>query len=48
MICTSATLTTGETLDHFYRQTGAPREGMLERVIHSPFDYPSQALLYTP
>ena len=48
VICTSATLTVNQRFDHFRRRAGAPQEGVIQRVIASPFDYPSQALLYTP
>jgi len=48
VICTSATLAVNRRFDYFRWQTGAPREGIVQRIIESPFDYPSQALLYTP
>lgn len=48
VVCTGATLTVDGRFDYFCLQTGAPREGVIERVIESPFDYPRQALLYTP
>jgi len=53
VVCTSATLTVRREFDHFCRRTGAPRKGIIRpvvirRVIDSPFDYPNQALLYTP
>ena len=48
VICTGATLTTANHFGYFHRQTGAPREHAIERLIESPFDYPGQALLYTP
>jgi Rad3-related DNA helicase len=48
VICTGATLATANHFSYFRRQTGAPRERAIERLIESPFDYPTQALLYTP
>ena len=52
MVCTSATLTVNQRFDYFRRQIGAPPEGekggVIQRIIASPFDYPSQSLLYTP
>ena len=52
VVCTSATLTVNGRFDYFGRQIGAPPEGekggVIQRVIASPFDYPNQALLYTP
>jgi len=48
VVCTTATLTVNRRVDHFRWQTGAPHDGALQRIIESPFDYPSQALLYTP
>ncbi len=48
VICTSATLTVNGRFDYFCRQTGAPHKNAIQRVIASPFDYPKQALLYTP
>ncbi len=50
VICTSATLTVNRRFDYFRRQVGAPQpsEGLIERLIESPFDFPNQALLYTP
>ena len=48
VVCTSATLTVNQRFDYFRWQTGAPHEGVIQRLIASPFDYPSQALLYTP
>jgi len=56
VICTSATLTVNQRFDYFRWQTGAPPEGenkdekggVIQRIIASPFDYPNQALLYTP
>jgi len=56
VVCTSATLTVNQRFDYFRWQTGAPHKsenkgekgGVIQRVIASPFDYPSQALLYTP
>jgi Rad3-related DNA helicase len=50
VICTSATLTVNRRFDYFRRQIGAPppSDGVIERRIESPFDFPNQALLYTP
>jgi Rad3-related DNA helicase len=48
VICTTATLTVDRRFDYFCRQTGAPGDRAIQRVIESPFDFPSQALLYTP
>lgn len=48
VICTGATLTVERGFRFFRQRSGAPRHGALERVIDSPFDYPGQALLYTP
>ncbi len=48
VICTGATIAVGGQLSYFCRQLGVPREGTIERVIDSPFDYARQALLYTP
>ena len=51
VICTSATLTVNGRFDYLRRQLGAPdpAEGVLvERRIASPFDFATQALLYTP
>ena len=56
VVCTSATLTVNQRFDYFRRQIGAPpksenkgeKGGVIQRIIASPFDYPSQALLYTP
>ena len=45
--CTSATLTVNRRFDYFRRQLGIP-DGAIERSIASPFDFPNQALLYTP
>jgi ATP-dependent DNA helicase DinG len=45
--CTSATLTVDRRFDYFRRQLGMP-DGAIERSIPSPFDFPNQALLYTP
>jgi Rad3-related DNA helicase len=44
---TSATLTVNSRFDYFRRQLGIP-DGAIERSIASPFDFPNQALLYTP
>ncbi len=53
VICTSATLATGEASDTFayFRSRvgiGGVRDGTLEVVAESPFSYPDQALLYLP
>ena len=48
VVCTSATLATGQRFDYLRRQIGAPQENVLQRIIDSPFDYPKQAMLYTP
>ena len=48
VVCTSATLTVNGRFDYFGWQTGAPLERAIQRVIPGPFDYPRQALLYTP
>ena len=56
VVCTSATLTVNQRFDYFRRQIGAPpksenkgeKVGVIQRIIASPFDYPGQALLYTP
>ena len=48
VVCTSATLTVRRAFDHFCRRTGAPGKDAIQEVIDSPFDFPSQALLYTP
>lgn len=48
VICTTATLTVNGRFDHFCRRTGALQEGTIQRIVDSPFDYPHQALLYTP
>jgi ATP-dependent DNA helicase DinG len=50
VICTGATLSVAGSFGYFRQQTGAPGtpDQAVERVIGSPFDYPSQALLYTP
>ena len=50
VICTSATLTVNRRFDFFRLQIGAPlpSDGVIERLIESPFDFPNQALLYTP
>jgi Rad3-related DNA helicase len=47
VICTSATLTVNRRFDYFRQQLGMP-DGAIERSIASPFDFPKQALLYTP
>jgi len=47
-ICTGATLAVAGGFDYLRQQIGAPRKRAIERVIASPFDYPNQALLYTP
>jgi Rad3-related DNA helicase len=50
VICTSATLTINQSFDYLRRQIGAPTasNGVIERQIPSPFDFPNQTLLYTP
>jgi ATP-dependent DNA helicase DinG len=48
VICTGAALTVDKDFFYFCRQTGAPQDAAIERVVDSPFDYPNQALLYTP
>jgi ATP-dependent DNA helicase DinG len=48
VVCTGATLTVEQQFGYFRQQTGVPVDGTIERVIDSPFDYPNQALLYTP
>lgn len=51
VICTSATLTVNRRFDYFRHQVGAPDPAdgrLLEKRIESPFDFQSQALLYTP
>jgi ATP-dependent DNA helicase DinG len=48
VVCTSATLTVRRTFDHLARRTGAPLQKAICQVIDSPFDYATQALLYTP
>ncbi len=48
VICTGATLAVDGRFDYFLRQTGLPGPEAVQRVIDSPFDYPNQALLYTP
>ncbi len=50
VVCTSATLTVNRRFDYFRRRLGAPDgpDGVIERLIESPFDFPNQALLYTP
>jgi ATP-dependent DNA helicase DinG len=48
VICTTATLAVNQRFEYFRWQTGAPQEGVYQRIIPSPFDFPNQALLYTP
>jgi Rad3-related DNA helicase len=48
VICTGATLSVEGRFAYFHQQTGLPQDRVIERVIESPFDYPNQALLYTP
>ena len=48
VICTSATLTVNGGFEHLRWQTGAPRQDVAQQTIESPFDFASQALLYTP
>ena len=46
VILTSATLAVGGNFDFLKRRLGI--ENAKERILDSHFDYPSQALLYTP
>jgi len=48
VVCTGATLTVGGKFEFVRRQIGVPREHTTERIIESPFDFPNQAVLYTP
>jgi len=48
VVCTTATLTVNGRFDYFRWQVGVPPEGVAPQIIDSPFDYPHQALLYTP
>ncbi|MCJ7738686.1 MAG: hypothetical protein MUQ10_15470, partial [Anaerolineae bacterium] len=48
VVCTGATLTVGGKFEFLRRQIGVPREHTTERIIESPFDFPNQAVLYTP
>ena len=48
VICTTATLTVNRNFDYFRLRTGVPQGGAIQHIIPSPFDYSSQALLYTP
>jgi len=48
VVCTTATLTVDRRFDYFRWQAGAPQDGVIQRAIPSPFDFPRQALLYTP
>jgi len=48
VVCTTATLTVDRRFDYFCWQAGAPQDGVIQRAIPSPFDFPRQALLYTP
>ena len=48
VVCTGATLTVDRRFDYFRRRIGTPGDLTLERVLDGPFDYASQALLYTP
>ncbi len=48
VVCTSATLAVNRRFGYFRWQTGAPDEGIIQRIIRSPFDFSQQALLYTP
>jgi len=38
----------GSGFEFLRRQIGVPGDGVIECVIESPFDFPNQALLYTP
>jgi ATP-dependent DNA helicase DinG len=48
VVCTTATLSVNQRFDYFRWQTGAPQEGVYQRIIPSPFDFAQQSLLYTP
>jgi Rad3-related DNA helicase len=48
VICTTATLTVNGGFGYFRWQIGVPSEGVVSQIIDSPFDYPNQAILYTP
>jgi len=48
VVCTGATLTVGSRFEFLRQQIGAPRGHTIERIIESPFDFPSQTVLYTP
>jgi ATP-dependent DNA helicase DinG len=47
VICTSATLTTGGSFEHFKQRCGLAEVGE-EHTLPQVFDYPNQALLYQP
>ncbi len=51
VIMTSATLAVGDSFAYFMRRVGldrAERERLSELLLHSPFDYPRQALVAVP
>ena len=48
VVCTTATLAVDGRFDHFRARAGVPPEGVYQRIIDSPFDFSTQALLYTP
>jgi Rad3-related DNA helicase len=48
VICTSATLMVNGNFAYLRKSLGGPAEGIIRACISSPFDYPKQALLYTP
>ncbi|NLF02667.1 MAG: hypothetical protein GX601_17000 [Anaerolineales bacterium] len=48
VVCTGATLTVGNEFGYLRRQLGVPASAAIEHTFDSPFDFPNQALLYTP
>jgi ATP-dependent DNA helicase DinG len=48
VVCTSATLSSFGSLDHVRERLGAEDLETDALLVESPFDYPSQALLYVP
>jgi Rad3-related DNA helicase len=48
VVCTTATLAVNQQFDYFRQRTGAPQQGIHQRIFASPFDFAHQALLYTP
>ncbi|MBN1812559.1 MAG: hypothetical protein JXA14_12040 [Anaerolineae bacterium] len=48
VVCTGATLSVDRRFDYFRQRTGVPVGNVVEQVIDSPFDFPAQAVLYTP